>query len=512
MSRRGGFKKINWWEAIGFGVLMIITILVRVVGLEKIPWGLHGDEAWTGLDAWEIVQGKKVPIYTGHALGQPTGPLYITALVFKILGPSIMSLRLSMALFGIASVGIFYWVLREFFEWRVAWLGTLGMSLSLYHLHYSRLGFMMISALLFQSLALGLYFKFLSKQNNWWLISSAAFVGLGVYSYNSFLFFAGVMVGVVGLMSWLGKDSIKKGLMFGLVTLIVAWPLVRIIIFQPDFYFSHYRLYSVWRQKEFQLLESKKEKIGYVVKTGLKNIKQFYFGGKLDYSDGFGAKYTFNFWVLSLAGWGLFYVIKTLVIKRGNKVLWFMVISFAILHLSFFSYIDAVYRRGNFLVFYIFWFYAWGLAYWFKKWDGQIIKQVGLISLVIIMGLGNGIFYFRNLMTDRRLELVFIPSMVEVGKKVSRLSLGEGDKIWFYSNSHSCKYETFRFLTDNHNCTDLSREFGKGNKPDFKSGDVVVVLGSYLTDRDLDKKLSKESRGKITVSKKGKLLGLVYKL
>src|SRR3990167_4648988 len=117
-------------------ILAVISAFVRVIFLDKIPSGLHGDEAWTGLDARRLMQEGTIPLYVESALGQLTGPLYVTSLIFKTLGESILNLRLSMALFGILTIPLFYLLLRIFFNRTVSFSASLTFSFSLIHLHY----------------------------------------------------------------------------------------------------------------------------------------------------------------------------------------------------------------------------------------------------------------------------------------------------------------------------------------------------------------------------------------
>ena len=95
-------------------LLIIISSAVRIILIDKLPMGLHGDEGWTGIDARKIIENGYIPVYVDSTAGQPAGPLYLTALFFKLFGTSIFTLRSSMACFGIATIPIFYIFLRLF--------------------------------------------------------------------------------------------------------------------------------------------------------------------------------------------------------------------------------------------------------------------------------------------------------------------------------------------------------------------------------------------------------------
>ena len=59
--------------------LAALAASLRLTMLTEIPAGLHGDEAWTGIDAARILDEGWVGVYVTSALGQVSGPLYFAA-------------------------------------------------------------------------------------------------------------------------------------------------------------------------------------------------------------------------------------------------------------------------------------------------------------------------------------------------------------------------------------------------------------------------------------------------
>ncbi|MDP2661411.1 MAG: hypothetical protein Q8R28_11855 [Dehalococcoidia bacterium] len=134
MMRRKAFLL----EALLLLVVVLVAAVLRLYGLDDIPPGLHGDEALTGLDAQTILNEGWIGPYTGHALGQPTGPLLWTALVFKLFGTSIFTLRASMAVLAVLTVPAADLFFRTAFNPRVALIGASLLTLSYWRLRYSR--------------------------------------------------------------------------------------------------------------------------------------------------------------------------------------------------------------------------------------------------------------------------------------------------------------------------------------------------------------------------------------
>ena len=135
----------NRWELIAVLLLTAVAAFLRVYRLTEIPAGFHGDEAWTGIEGLRILKEGWIGPYTTSAMGQATGPFYLTALLIWLLDASRFSVRLSMGLFGIATIPAAHLLLRLGFGRWVALFGTTALTVSYWHLHFSRLGFGLIS-------------------------------------------------------------------------------------------------------------------------------------------------------------------------------------------------------------------------------------------------------------------------------------------------------------------------------------------------------------------------------
>ena len=84
----------NHWELLAVAFLTVAAAFLRVYRLEEIPAGFHGDEALTGIEGLRILQEGWIGPYTSSALGQLTGPFYLTALLIWLLDASVFSVRL----------------------------------------------------------------------------------------------------------------------------------------------------------------------------------------------------------------------------------------------------------------------------------------------------------------------------------------------------------------------------------------------------------------------------------
>lgn len=170
-------------------LLLIAAIIPRVILLDQIPQGIHGDEGLAGIDARRILENGPIPAYIGSALGQPSGPFYSTALFFKIFQDNIFWLRFSMTIFGILTIPLLYIFLRLFFNKLPSFLTSIALCFSLYHIHFSRTAFTPVTPPFFQLIAFIFLVLGIKNKKTILIIPSAIFTGLGLYSYNPFILF-----------------------------------------------------------------------------------------------------------------------------------------------------------------------------------------------------------------------------------------------------------------------------------------------------------------------------------
>ena len=253
-------KAMEWCRGHSYLLaILAITLLaavVRIYRIESFPPGLHGDEAWTGLDARRVLDEGWIGPYVPSALGQPSGPLYWTAAVFKLLGDGLLQLRLSMALLGIATVPMTYWATRQMFDRRTALVAAVLIAFMGWHIMFSRTAFMVTAQPLLEVVFLGLLFSAYKQESYAFYAAAGAALGLGVYTYNAYPVFVGatglfaVVLLVVERQRWQTLAP-RLGLMFA-VAFVVALPLISYIRDEKNDYMAHHRLISVLYKPEFE--------------------------------------------------------------------------------------------------------------------------------------------------------------------------------------------------------------------------------------------------------------------
>ena len=245
----------NRWELLAVVLLTALAAFLRIYRLGDIPDGFNGDEAWNGIDALRILDQGWIGVYTPGALGNMTGPIYLTALTFLLLDASIFSVRLSMALLGIAAVPATHLLLRLGFGRWVALIGASVLTVSYWHLHFSRMGYQLVSLSLVAPIAGAALLWAMRTQSRWHWLAAGAALGLVPYTYLAFPAFFAAVAGTLAVYLFLKRDAISDTLVylaiFALGALLVSAPFLLFLSENWDVYMHRTSMASVFRSHEY---------------------------------------------------------------------------------------------------------------------------------------------------------------------------------------------------------------------------------------------------------------------
>ncbi|MBN1815082.1 MAG: glycosyltransferase family 39 protein [Anaerolineae bacterium] len=155
---------------------------MRVSALGDIPPGLYHDEAFNGLDALEVLEGRW-PIYFAANNGREPLFIYLIAATVGLLGRTPGAIRLAAAISGTFTIPTTYLMARAWFNRRASLLSATILAITLWHVHLSRIGFRAVTLPLTTSLALWLGARaYRSRRWHDWLLAGL-FYGLCFYAY-----------------------------------------------------------------------------------------------------------------------------------------------------------------------------------------------------------------------------------------------------------------------------------------------------------------------------------------
>ena len=472
----------NRWELVPVAGFTVVAGFLRVYRLADLPPGLHGDEALTGLDALRVVDEGWIGPYVGSALGQPTGPLYWTALLFKLSHPSLFVLRLSMALLGIATVPAAYILFRVGFGRWVAVFGTIALVFSFWHLQFSRVGFMVISMPLVIAAGSLMTLWALRSVGKWPWFLTGLVLGLGVYSYGGYLAFLGTFGAFLAVQLVLLRSRwralLPRYALLVLGALIVALPMVRFAISESDVYFSHASLISFYRDPAFTESDGAGDKVVHMAGRFWSGLTVLTHHPDVDFTDGTGGRGALNPILAFLAyiglGIALFrwrrppYLLAALVVMAGLIVIAFTATNWGDMRRSLVA-VPFVYGLAG--------LGAWELARLGQRLLGARAQQAPLAIAglaLVVAAAWNGYYYFGDYVDEGHTDWVFVGRLVD-GLDAAH-TFDDPGEIYFYSSRWSYNYETRKFLYPDTPGTDRSREFGEFSLERTGSGPVTYVL------------------------------------
>lgn len=253
-----------------FSLLIIILIIAgffRLYKLNSIPPGLYPDVAINGNDVLDSLKTNDFKIFYPENNGREGLFFWFIALSFLIFGANVFAIKIVAAIFGILTVLGTYLLTKELFKighWSlgfgvfknevIALLASFFLSISFWHVNFSRIGFRAI--LVPFALVYGFYFlyKGFNSKKFYNFLLSGFFFAFGFYTYISYRFM--VFILAISLFCWLlvykKENNQKRFFKFAfcvlLFTFIFALPIGVYFALHPQDFFGRAAGVSVLSQ------------------------------------------------------------------------------------------------------------------------------------------------------------------------------------------------------------------------------------------------------------------------
>lgn len=174
-------------------LLLFITLtaaILRTWNLSTNPAGFFVDEASHGREAYSILttgkdtHGKPFPIIF-KAANDYRDPvmIYSTIPFVALFGLNEFAVRLVSAVYGIGAVLMMYLVGKEYFNERIGLWSALLLAISPWHVHFSRVGFQLITSVFW--LLFSLYFLHKSFKNVTYYSLAAVGLAITFFTYST---------------------------------------------------------------------------------------------------------------------------------------------------------------------------------------------------------------------------------------------------------------------------------------------------------------------------------------
>lgn len=173
-----------------FGCVIFISFLLRIFQISEIPPGLNRDEAAIGYTAYSLLKtgteeyGKFLPVSL-KSFGDWKLPFYayITVPFVVVLGLTEFTVRLPSMLAGIGTIFLtFFIALRLFKSQKIAFIATILIAISPWHIFFSRVTSEANIAVFLSSCAV-LFFTY-AHEKKWLLILGSILLSLTLFTYH----------------------------------------------------------------------------------------------------------------------------------------------------------------------------------------------------------------------------------------------------------------------------------------------------------------------------------------
>lgn len=210
--------------------ILIFALLLRTYNLDKVPSSLFGDEVDVGYQAYSLLktgqdlQGNLWPTLV-QSLSEYRAPLYIYSTIpfIATFGLNEWGVRLPAVFWGILGITGLYFLVRKIFNEKIALFSAFFLTISPWHIQYSRASFEVTMLLAFFIFAA--YFFIRSLENKKLLILASILFALTPYIYSTATVFMPLFL---LLLLFCFKQELKKNLktfmVAGFVMLIILLP------------------------------------------------------------------------------------------------------------------------------------------------------------------------------------------------------------------------------------------------------------------------------------------------
>ena len=485
------------WTGVLLPVLIVAAAAaVRMWRLDEVPLGLHNDEAWTGINAREVLRDGWIgPYLYPSGNGQPAGPVYLTALLFTVLPQNIFVLRLSMALFGVATVGLTYLAVAEMFDRPTALLSAALLAGMPWHLHLSRTGFMVGAWPCVEMAILWSLFRARRRPSTLRYAGAGLLLGLGVYTYNAYVLCVPVVTLPLAYDLVAARDPGERrrvAIRISILGLTAVWAALLMVGYAATHkeYFWHQRDVSVFARVDWQNA-GWAGRMGILAARGAEWASGLLFGGRPDLGDGLAAP---GHPLLDPLTSGAAVAGIVFAARRWRHPEYGVLLA-AVLLLPFGALLttdDGLYRRTFAVAPLIATLAALPLVgLW--QWSGrcraalQLSIRVAVAGSIAAAAAYNLQAYFGPLQHTSIIGDVF-PYQVDAAARFVAARVPPEAVVYLYSDQWEACFETIKWYAPDAQIVDRSREFRRDRPPDAPLNldpdparpTVFLLLGKYL--------------------------------
>jgi len=227
-------------------VVLLVAAFFRLYRLHNVPWGLSQDEV-LNIDVATFVRDGHRPIFFQEGFGHEPLFHYLSAATVTLWGENVMGIRVPAVFCGLLLIVLTHVLARRLLAAPVAWVASVGLSISWWPIIFSRLGIRAITLPLVTTLAVYALGRALSVERSprgaigghekmrhlplairWWGLAGLG-LGLTWYTYTAGRVLPLLLVCCVAYLALTDRRALRRhgpGLALALVvTILVIAPL-----------------------------------------------------------------------------------------------------------------------------------------------------------------------------------------------------------------------------------------------------------------------------------------------
>ena len=170
-------------------LLTLLALLIRVWNMGTVPPGPAGDESAVALETIRILGGQWIGIWSGVALGNPTGHMFWVAPFFWMGGPTLAMLRLSSALPGVALIPVCYLMARMLFPLPVALIAAAFVVFFSWFIIIYRIGIPITLSVFLAASTIALVVYSVRSSRIWMSLAAGIVMGAGLYVFKGYVIY-----------------------------------------------------------------------------------------------------------------------------------------------------------------------------------------------------------------------------------------------------------------------------------------------------------------------------------
>lgn len=231
-------------------LLMIFTVLSRTLFLYDLPYRVDGDAARFGIDGIQYLISKP-PFFSTGWEAHTNAYIYLVGYVLHFFENDVVGIRALSALGGILGVLATYLMARDLFGKKVALWSAFFLSISPFHLVFSRNGMEVVWVTFFAPISMFFLFR-----NKWYFaLIAGMFAGLAQYFTPISRYIPVMTIMYFGFLLFINRIGCKRTLL-----LLFAWgagfgavyaPMISHYIQHPSTYWARVDRVSIFSSEWF---------------------------------------------------------------------------------------------------------------------------------------------------------------------------------------------------------------------------------------------------------------------